>query len=212
MNEVTRYRVIGSVFLVAMAAIFLPMVFDSPAPPFKPVAAVQEIAADTTLRDPVTGAGQTASPDAADPRDDVDEMIAEMRQEQTALNQAFDDSNMQDQIQQMRDQVDADGYWIDNGTRFGEPILTPIRADTATFAVQLATFDEQSNARKLREQVRSDGDEAFMSQYKHRSLGSEKVRYRVAVGPMLSHTLAKDKRASYSEKYGVEAIVVAMSQ
>jgi hypothetical protein len=51
-----------------------------------------------------------------------------------------------------------------------------------------------------------------MSQYKHRSLGSEKVRYRVAVGPMLSHTLADDKRASYSEKYGVEAIVVAMSQ
>jgi len=60
--------------------------------------------------------------------------------------------------------------------------------------------------------VRQNGDEAFISQYKQRSLGSEKVRYRVAVGPMLSHTLAKEKRASYSQEYGVEAIVVAMSQ
>ena len=141
--------------------------------------------------------------DAVAPRSDVDAMIAELQQEQATLNQAFDDSDMQAQIQDMREQVDADGYWVDNGTRFGEPILTPIRADTTTFAVQLATFDEQNNARKLREQVRSDGDEAFMSQYKHRSLGSEKVRYRVAVGPMLSHTLAKEKRASYSKNMGL---------
>ena len=206
MNEVTRYRVIGSVFLLAVAAIFLPMIFDSPESP------LQKIAEDTTARDLVAEAGQAVSSNTVDPRDDVEEMITEMQQQQAALNQAFDDSGMQGEIQKMRDQVDADGYWIDNGTRFGEPILGPIRVDTTTFAVQLATFDEQSNARKLREQVRQDGDEAFVSQYKQRSLGSEKVRYRVAVGPMLSHTLAKEKRASYSERYGVEAIVVAMSQ
>lgn len=206
MNEVTRYRLIGGVFLLALAAIFLPMIFDAPGP------SLQEIAADTTSLDTLPDADQDMSLDAVAPRSDVDAMIAELQQEQATLNQAFDDSDMQAQIQDMREQVDADGYWVDNGTRFGEPILTPIRADTTTFAVQLATFDEQNNARKLREQVRSDGDEAFMSQYKHRSLGSEKVRYRVAVGPMLSHTLAKEKRASYSQKYGVEAIIVAMSQ
>lgn len=206
MNEVTRYRVIGGVFLLAMAAIFLPMIFDAPGP------SLNEISAGTTSLDTLPDADKDMSLDTVDPRSDVDEMIAELQQQQAALNQAFDDSDMQAQIQDMREQVDADGYWIDNGTRFGEPILTPIRADTTTFAVQLATFDEQNNARKLREQVRSGGDEAFMSQYKHRSLGSEKVRYRVAVGPMLSHTLAKEKRASYSQKYGVEAIVVAMSQ
>jgi hypothetical protein len=43
-------------------------------------------------------------------------------------------------------------------------------------------------------------------------LGGEKIRYRVAVGPLLSHTLAKEKRASYTQVYGVQAIVVAMSQ
>lgn len=206
MNEVTRYRVIGSLFLLAVAAIFFPMIFDSPDP------SLREITSGTSERDPEANAEQTASSKIADPRDDVEEMITEMQQQQAALDQAFDDSDMRSQVQKMRDQVDTDGYWADNGTRFGEPILAPIRADTTVFAVQLATFDEQSNARNLRQQVRQDGDEAFISQYKQRSLGSEKIRYRVAVGPMLSHTLAKEKRTSYSEQYGVEAIVVAMSQ
>ena len=206
MNEVTRYRVIGSLFLLAVAAIFFPMIFDSPDP------SLREITSGTSERDPEANAEQTASSKIADPRDDVEEMITEMQQQQAALDQAFDDSDMHSQVQKMRDQVDTDGYWVDNGTRFGEPILAPIRADTTVFAVQLATFDEQSNARNLRQQVRQDGDEAFISQYKQRSLGSEKIRYRVAVGPMLSHTLSKEKRTSYSEQYGVEAIVVAMSQ
>lgn len=206
MNEVTRYRVIGSLFLLAVAAIFFPMIFDSPDP------SLREITSGTSERDPEANAEQTASSKIVDPRDDVEEMITEMQQQQVALDQAFDDSDMHSQVQKMRDQVDTDGYWVDNGTRFGEPILAPIRADTTVFAVQLATFDEQSNARNLRQQVRQDGDEAFISQYKQRSLGSEKIRYRVAVGPMLSHTLAKEKRTYYSEQYGVEAIVVAMSQ
>ena len=206
MNEVTRYRVIGGVFLLAMAAIFLPMIFDAPGP------SLSEISAGATSLDTLPDADKDMSLDTVDPRSDVDEMIAELQQQQAALDQAFDDSDMHSQVQKMRDQVDTDGYWVDNGTRFGEPILAPIRADTTVFAVQLATFDEQSNARNLRQQVRQDGDEAFISQYKQRSLGSEKIRYRVAVGPMLSHTLAKEKRTSYSEQYGVEAIVVAMSQ
>jgi cell division septation protein DedD len=32
MNEITRYRLIGSIFLLSLAAIFVPMVFDAPAP------------------------------------------------------------------------------------------------------------------------------------------------------------------------------------
>jgi cell division septation protein DedD len=90
--------------------------------------------------------------------------------------------------------------------------LLPIREETDVFAVQLATFDEEVNARKLREQLLGDGEEAFISQYKQRGISGEKIRYRVAVGPMLSHTLAKEKRISYSQIYGVEAIVVAMTQ
>ena len=199
MKEVTRYRLIGAIFLLSLAAIFLPMIFDAPAP------SLQDIA-------PTSGLENTQTFESVDPRAEVESLIAQMTQDQQAMDQAFADSKLQEKIKDIRETVDPDGYWVDNGTRFGEPILLPIREETEVFAVQLATFDDQVNARKLRVQLLGDGEEAFISQYKQRGISGEKIRYRVAVGPMLSHTLAKEKRISYSQIYGVEAIVVAMTQ
>ena len=200
MSEVTRYRLIGSVFLLAVAAIFLPMIFDAPPPAGQTIAAQGVDSEEVPMQ-------QVLAID-----DDMQARITQMKAEQSAMNRVIAESNMQQRVEKLREQVDEDGYWVDNGTRFGEPILLPIRDDTKTFAVQLATFDEQANAKKLREQLRKDGEEAFISQYKQRGISGEKIRYRVAVGPMLSHTLAKQKRTSYTEKYEVKAIVVAMSQ
>ena len=199
MKEVTRYRLIGTICLLSLAAIFLPMIFDAPAP------SLQDIAPNSSGDNPQTFQN-------VDPRAEVESLIAQMEQDQQAMDQTFADSKLQEKVDGIRDTVDADGYWIANGTRFGEPILLPVRDETEVFAVQLATFDEQDNARKLRQQLLGDGEEAFISQYKQRGLGGEKIRYRVAVGPMLSHTLAKEKRTSYTQTYGVEAIVVAMTQ
>ena len=199
MKEVTRYRLIGTIFLLSLAAIFLPMIFDAPAP------SLQDDAFTSGLED-------TQTFENVDPRAEVKSLIDQMAQDQKAMDQAFADSKLHEKVEGIREIVDPDGYWVDNGTRFGEPILLPIREKTEVFAVQLATFDEEMNARKLREQLLGDGEEAFISQYKQRGLGGEKIRYRVAVGPMLSHTLAKEKRISYSQIYGVEPIVVAMTQ
>ena len=199
MKEVTRYRLIGTIFLLSLAAIFLPMIFDAPAP------SLQDDALNSGLDD-------TQTFENVDPRTEVKSLIDQMAQDQKAMDQAFADSKLHEKVEGIREIVDPDGYWVDNGTRFGEPILLPIREETEVFAVQLATFDEEMNARKLREQLLGDGEEAFISQYKQRGIGGEKIRYRVAVGPMLSHTLAKEKRISYSQIYGVEPIVVAMTQ
>ena len=199
MKEVTRYRLIGTIFLLSLAAIFLPMIFDAPAP------SLQDDAFNSGLDD-------TQTFENVDPRTEVKSLIDQMAQDQKAMDRAFADSKLHEKVEGIRETVDPDGYWVDNGTRFGEPILLPTREETEVFAVQLATFDEEMNARKLREQLLGDGEEAFISQYKQRGIGGEKIRYRVAVGPMLSHTLAKEKRISYSQIYGVEPIVVAMTQ
>ena len=175
------------------------MIFDAPAP------SLQDDALTSGLED-------TQTFENVDPRAEVKSLIDQMAQDQKARDQAFADSKLHEKVEGIREIVDPDGYWVDNGTRFGEPILLPIREETEVFAVQLATFDEEMNARKLREQLLGDGEEAFISQYKQRGIGGEKIRYRVAVGPMLSHTLAKEKRISYSQIYGVEPIVVAMTQ
>lgn len=205
MNEITRYRLIGSIFLLSLAAIFVPMVFDAPAP---------ERDSDFLIDQEEETAAAAESDDSQwlAPQQEVDELIADLKQREGDLDAALTESRVQEQVSALTEQVDADGYWSENGTRFGEPILSPVRSDTTVFAVQLATFDDPDNAKSLRQQLRDDDQEAFISQYKQRGLGGEKIRYRVAVGPLLSHTLAKEKRASYTQTYGVQAIVVAMSQ
>lgn len=205
MNEITRYRLIGSIFLLSLAAIFVPMVFDAPAP---------ERDSDFLIdqEEEAAAAAQNDDSQWLAPQQEVDELIAELKQREGDLDAALTESRVQEQVSALTEQVDADGYWSENGTRFGEPILSPVRSDTTVFAIQLATFDDPDNAKSLRQQLRDDDQEAFISQYKQRGLGGEKIRYRVAVGPLLSHTLAKEKRASYTQTYGVQAIVVAMSQ
>jgi cell division septation protein DedD len=205
MNEITRYRLIGSIFLLSLAAIFVPMVFDAPAP---------ERDSDFLIdqEEETAAAAQNDDSQWLAPQREVDELIAELKQREGDLDAALTESRVQEQVSALTEQVDADGYWSENGTRFGEPILSPVRSDTTVFAVQLATFDDPDNAKSLRQQLRDDDQEALISQYKQRGLGGEKIRYRVAVGPLLSHTLAKEKRASYTQTYGVQAIVVAMSQ
>lgn len=205
MNEITRYRLIGSIFLLSLAAIFVPMVFDAPAP---------ERDSDFLIdqEEETAAAAQNDDSQWLAPQQEMDELIAELKQREGDLDAALTESRVQERVSALTEQVDADGYWSENGTRFGEPILSPVRSDTTVFAIQLATFDDPDNAKSLRQQLRDDDQEAFISQYKQRGLGGEKIRYRVAVGPLLSHTLAKEKRASYTQTYGVQAIVVAMSQ
>ena len=205
MNEITRYRLIGSIFLLSLAAIFVPMVFDAPAP---------ERDSDFLIdqEEETAAAAQSDDSQWLAPQQEVDELIAELKQREGDLDAALTESRVQERVSALTEQVDADGYWSENGTRFGEPILSPVRSDTTVFAIKLATFDDPDNAKSLRQQLRDDDQEAFISQYKQRGLGGEKIRYRVAVGPLLSHTLAKEKRASYTQTYGVQAIVVAMSQ
>ena len=53
----------------------------------------------------------------------------------------------------------------------------------------------------MREQLIGDGEEAFYIPLQHRGLGGEKIRYRVAVGP-ISDTLAKEKRILYPDIWG----------
>ena len=206
MNETTRYRLIGSVFLLSLAAIFVPMIFDAPVP--QNGGGVMPMPEGKVT-------GRNAENDGFQllgPQQEMDELIAELKQREADLDTALIESGVQERVSGLTEQVDADGYWSEDGTRFGEPILSPVRSETRVFAVQLATFDDLDNAKSLRQRLRNDDQEAFISQYKQRSLGEEKIRYRVAVGPMLSHNLAKEKRASYTQTYGVQAIVVAMAQ
>ena len=198
MQENIRYRTIGSIFLGSLAVIVLPMLLDNPtrlasAEPDHEIFDQAQINSDPASAD--GGARSIGFPiyDEVVPAPDTVE-----------------------KVMQLRANVDSKGFSTEaHRTLFGEPILTPVRSASSVFAVQLATFVELKNARAFREKLRAEGSAAFVSSFLDVGRGVnkvEKVRYRVAVGPLLSHTGADEMRDVLAKKYDVDAIVVDMTQ
>ncbi len=173
MSEQTRHRITGSLFLLALAVIFLPMLFDGDGVPGVVVAPVET--------DFVPQAVQRFEEQA--PASDFAERVAELRRE-----------------------VDDQGFHVDTGTRIGEPVLSTPDDSTEAWAVQLATFAEQGNAVGLRDKLRDDGFEAFVTSYRG---PSGAILSRVAIGPMLDEARAETLRRQVSERYRLEALIVA---
>ncbi|MDE0064120.1 MAG: SPOR domain-containing protein [Gammaproteobacteria bacterium] len=173
MTEQTRYRITGSLFLLALAVIFLPMLFDGDGVPGVVVAPVDV--------DFVPEAVQRF--EEAAPASDFAERVAELRQE-----------------------VDEQGFHLETGTRIGEPVLSVPDDATDAWAVQLASFARQENAMDLRDKLRADGFEAFVTSY--RPPGGD-VLNRVAVGPFLDVSRAERLQRELSQRYEVEARIMA---
>ncbi len=196
MTDRTRYRVTGGVFLIAVAFIVLPMLFDGRglAPLELPAVAPDERATATPVR-PVQTSGESL----------VDRQVLT---EAEALRQA----------------VDEDGYLSETGTRIGDPVLTrePVRAtalsddDAASsievdldgsWAVQLASFSDRANAVALRDRLRADGYQAVLSDARQGSVSST----RVAIGPIISRDDAINLQHELSDRYQLAPIVVEFS-
>jgi DedD protein len=174
MDEQTRYRVTGSLFLLALAVIVFPMLFDGEGlPPLR----------IEPLEVPRVTPGVTRRADVA-PETDL-----EARVEELAI------------------QVDEEGFLTAEGTRFGEPVLTESDEMTRVWAVQLASFSELDNALALRDRLRGEGYEAFISTVKR----DGDVLNRVAVGPLLNQADADELRADLSAVLSLDARLVAFS-
>ena len=174
MDEQTRYRVTGSLFLLALAIICLPMLFDG------------EGMSSIEL--------EPMEPPAAAPK-------------VTPMENVAPSSDFIARVDELRGQVDADGFLIETGTRFGEPVLSDPGDDATAWAVQVASFAEQDNARKFRTQLREQGYEAFISTAK----AGTAVHNRVAVGPLLNQADAEDLREELAQNYEVNARIMAFS-
>ncbi len=136
MQERARYRVTGALFLLALAVIFLPMLFDGDGLPADPLS------------------------ELPDPEQTVQRNVVQEYEE------IVPDSDVVAKVSSLRAEVDAEGYSTVHGTRFGEPRLAPVSEDTAVWAVQAGSFAKLENAQNFRTTVRDLGYEAFISSAK----------------------------------------------
>jgi DedD protein len=174
LREETRYRVTGSLFLLALAVICLPMLLDG------------------------SGLPARSLPDL--PMDDSLPEVA-------TLTAPAPESDFIARVQELREQVDEQGFLTDSGTRFGEPVLSHTDARSEAWAVQVASFARAVNAEEFRARLRKDGYEAFISTART----DDQVLSRVAVGPLLDRQRAETLRGELSARYDVQARLVAFS-
>ena len=199
-SERTRMRATTLVVAVALALILIPMVFDEPATDYQtltvagsgPLSSERAMALQKQLQQPL---GQ--SPTVVD------------------FDQTVPATDLIDRVRQLATEVDADGYNTQDGTRFGEPILQEMTESSRVLAVLVDQRNDIIEARALRQQMRDQGYEAFISTAKLEVGGensSENIVHRVAIGPLLSHTEAEEMRDDISRANNLNARVVEMSQ
>lgn len=179
LSEQTRHRVTGTVFLVAVAAIVLPMLFDEEPPELeRPYPAAPEELA--------------VQPDSS-PAPDMNEL--------TEAAGRLVDSVDADGF------AAATGVRLGEPVLLpeaGEPVSPAAQgALEAVWAVQVGAFTESANAEALRERLRADGYAALMSTI--RSGTGESTR--VAVGPIISREDAAALEQEIERRYNLDAVV-----
>lgn len=174
MDEQTRYRVTGSLFLLAVLIICLPMIFDGEGEPPLEIEPLEVV---------------TVSPEV------------------TALDTVAPDSEIVARADELRGRYDQEGFSTTDGTRIGEPVLTTPTPETRIWAVQVASFSDSENASRMRDKLREQGFEAFISTAR----SGESVMSRVGVGPLLSQTDAETLQKELAQMLSVKARVMAFA-
>lgn len=189
----TRYRVTGALFLLALVAIFGPMLFDGAGLPDVALAPMPQAQPAVALEAP---AGAF-------------EGLEDIATEAAALRGALEDGQFEAPAKTPTPSPDSESEvaMVSGGQqRVAEPGIAPLTASTAVWAVQVASFSNRDNAVALRGKLRDQGFEAFLSEVKVQS----KTLTRVAVGPYLSEADAHRAERSISDRFRLKARIVSM--
>lgn len=183
LTEQTRYRVTGTIFLVALAAIFLPMLFDE-----EPVA--------LTAPEPGPAPLPDVTPDDSPPPDMTGVVEAGARLAGTVDAEGY---------------ATATGTRFGEPVLLPESAAGASDAPQAgsgaaaepVWAVQVGSYEDPNNAAAQRDRLRADGYSALASAYRRGDVRAT----RVAVGPLISREKAAELEAELERRYDLDAVV-----
>jgi DedD protein len=204
-SEKLKKRLIGAVVLVALAAIFIPMLFNGgeqtemptfgtnlPPQPKQRFATI-EVPLQIPPPKPVETRVVTTQQEAkAQERQEVKETAPSAPPKPTAARPATAETEKPFVVPPVKPQA-------------VKPTLQPAVAvkPAGGWAVQLGSFEKSANALAFRDKVRKQGYAAFVEQQK----GSSATVYRVRVGPEIKRETADALKAKL-EKAGLKGVVM----
>ena len=183
----TRNVVIGTIFIVAIAAIFVPMLFDKP---------IEIETVQTGLTDEQFSIDAPSTEPSDLPSEEL--MAAET---ETDLPQVAELEKIREVVSE---RVDSEGFDGETKALVGTPTLSDETEETTRWAVQLASFSQELSASNFVDQVISDGYSSWVHSTK---VNNSKV-HRVIVGPYVSREDASNKLNELKEKYKLQPILV----
>lgn len=190
MREETRYRVTGSLFLLALAVIGLPMLLDGAGLPAREL---PDMPSQATFP-PVEPLASHV------PESDYVARVQALRNQVDADGfLTSSGSRFGEPVLTPDDEAEHAPAAGDAGSEGG--------SGAAAWAVQVASFARAGNAEEFRTRLRRDGYEAFISTAKI----SGRVLSRVAVGPLLDRVRAQTLRSELAARYDVHARLMAFS-
>ena len=80
----------------------------------------------------------------------------------------------------------------------------PHKKPVKSFALQVGTFDSNSNAEKMRDQLQKAGYTTFV----HKSRSKGKTSYKVRIGPELEHSLLEKMKKDIKKSQKIDAYIV----
>ncbi|MBD3640622.1 MAG: SPOR domain-containing protein [Marinobacter sp.] len=214
-----KQRIIGALVLVSLAVIFVPMIFDEPhsertstpiqipeEPPFPEVNAPSEEIPEP----PVYEIEESGAPETASPAEPTQDSVA-TGEEQSAAYRMIED---EESASQPAPEDNSDSSTASAGTepkpddtadsQAGEPENAEYtRSLEGAWVVQLGSFGNPDNARRLRDQVREKGYGSHLQELTR----GDAVLTRVFSGPFASKSEAEAAKRVLDDAFNLNSLV-----
>jgi DedD protein len=228
LTSALKQRVVGAIVLVALAVIFVPMLLDGdgrqagervaveiPESPDDPDPDIETRDASSDRASSPSGeagggsSAQATSASASDAGRTSGDAVAAGSTEQTGASVEPAEESSADGPAAASDGASADGGGKTTASTAndGDGAASEASGSGESWAVQVASFGEQTNAIVLRDRLRSDGREAFMVEAQTES----GPVWRVRIGPVGERAEAESIKRTVDRERGFDSLVVEHS-
>lgn len=199
MNELLKQRLVGAVVLIALAVIFVPMIFETPDTGRGTPGDALPTQPDRAIRDRIQPIELPPPPELVPEVVQVEESVA------MAAGEVVEEVPPLAVVQDLEPKpVKAEQPGRPRQPEKPAADSDSLKPSLSGWVVQVASVQNKANALALKDRLRGLGFDGFVEQVKT----SKGLLFRVRVGPELQRSNAEELRANLAEKLALKGIVL----
>jgi DedD protein len=201
-NELLKQRLVGAVVLIALAVIFVPMLFETPDSGRKTLGNALPSQPEQETRDRIQPIELPPPPEPVPEVVEVEESVDAAAVH--VVEQIPPPPVVEHREPSPVEEVPAEKSKLPEIRQPDKAATDSVKPSLTGWVVQVASVQNKDNALALKERLRGLGFDSFVEQAKT----SKGLLYRVRVGPELQRSNAEQVRADLAQKFALEGIVL----